>query len=52
MTTESLRFSTDPFAMTTPVIINCGKASIKGKEDSASQSTAQRSAAASQSQRS
>jgi len=30
MTTESLRFSTDSFTMTTPVIVNCGKASVKG----------------------
>ena len=36
MTTDSLRFSTDPFKMTTPVIVNCGKASIKGADDAKS----------------
>ena len=47
MKTDSLRFSTDPFEMTTPVIVNCGKASVKGQEDAQSQS--QRSAAVNQS---
>lgn len=47
MRTDSLRFSTDPFQMTTPVIVNCGKASLKSQEDAASQS--QRSAAVNQS---
>ena len=36
MTTDSLRFSQDPFKMTTPVIVNCGKASIKGADDAKS----------------
>ena len=36
MTTDSLRFQTDPFKMTTPVIVNCGKASIKGVDDARS----------------
>ena len=33
MTTDSLRFSTDAFKMSTAVIVNCGKASIKSQED-------------------
>ena len=30
MTTDSLRYNSDRFKMTTPVVVNCGKASIKG----------------------
>ena len=40
MTTDSLRYNQDRFKMTTPVIVNCGKASIKGQDDAKSQSTA------------
>ena len=29
MKTDSLRYTTDPFQMTTPVVVNCGKPSIK-----------------------
>ena len=53
MQTNSMRFTTDAFSMVTPVVINCGKASIKGKDaDGQSTSTAQasqRSAAVNQS---
>ena len=52
MTTDSKRFATDPFTMMTPVVVNCGKPSIKGADDAVSQSTAQmsqRSAAVNQS---
>lgn len=45
MTTDSMRFSTDPFKMTTPVLVNCGKPIVKGQEDSQSQASARRSQA-------
>lgn len=42
MKTKSHRYQTDEFTMSTPVIVNCGIASVK-KDDSMSQSTAQQS---------
>ena len=35
MKTKSLRFANpkDAFSMTVPVLVNCGKAPVKGKED-------------------
>ena len=39
MTTKSLRYQQDPFTMTVPVLINCGKATVKNKEEAPSAST-------------
>ena len=49
MKTESLRYNSDKFSMTVPVVINCGKASIKGQDDTKSQQSTARSQAVNQS---
>ena len=49
MKTESLRYNSDRFTMTVPVVINCGKASIKGQDDAKSQASTARSQAVNQS---
>ena len=33
MKTDSLRYTTDPFQLTTPVIVNCGKPAVKNADD-------------------
>lgn len=36
MTTESLRYQEDPFTITVPVLVNCGKPIVKSEDDARS----------------